>query len=125
MIQKTFPPITRDQLKAYAEASGDYNPIHLDDEVAKKAGLPGVIAHGMLVASFLSDVAESYCLAQLKPLSKRVESFQVRFKSMTFPGDTITVTASLKGDGQSLGLEAKNQKGETVSVATLKWHQIN
>lgn len=40
--------VTREDLRAYAEASGDHNPIHLDEEVAVAVGLPGVIAHGML-----------------------------------------------------------------------------
>ena len=39
---------TRDQLMAYAHASGDMNPIHLDEQVAKSVGLPDVISHGML-----------------------------------------------------------------------------
>jgi acyl dehydratase len=39
--------ITRDDLVRYADASGDHNPIHQDDEVARSVGLPGVIAHGM------------------------------------------------------------------------------
>ncbi|MDX6373255.1 MAG: hypothetical protein QOD98_2243 [Nocardioidaceae bacterium] len=40
-------PISRADLVAYAEASGDHNPIHQDEEVARSVGLPGVIAHGM------------------------------------------------------------------------------
>lgn len=47
----TFGPttfsITRADLVRYAEASGDHNPIHQDDEIARAVGLPGVIAHGM------------------------------------------------------------------------------
>ena len=43
---RTFT-ITRADLVAYAEASGDHNPIHQDEEVARSVGLPGVIAHGM------------------------------------------------------------------------------
>ena len=39
--------VTREDLVAYAEASGDHNPIHQDDEVARSVGLPGIIAHGM------------------------------------------------------------------------------
>ena len=39
--------VTRADLRAYADASGDHNPIHQDDEVAASVGLPGVIAHGM------------------------------------------------------------------------------
>jgi acyl dehydratase len=41
-------PITRDSLVRYAGASGDFNPIHYRDDVAKQVGLPGVLAHGML-----------------------------------------------------------------------------
>ena len=43
---RTFT-ITRADLAAYAAASGDHNPIHQDEEVARSVGLPGVIAHGM------------------------------------------------------------------------------
>jgi acyl dehydratase len=39
--------VTRADLVAYAQASGDHNPIHQDDAVARSVGLPGVIAHGM------------------------------------------------------------------------------
>ena len=39
--------VTRADLVAYAEAGGDHNPIHQDEEVARAVGLPGVIAHGM------------------------------------------------------------------------------
>ena len=53
--------LTRADLRAYAAASGDHNPIHLDDEVASAVGLPGVIAHGMLTmghaARIVSDAA--------------------------------------------------------------------
>ena len=44
--ERTYP-ITRADLVAYAEASGDHNPIHQDEAVARSVGLPGVIAHGM------------------------------------------------------------------------------
>ena len=47
-------PITFSTLSEYAKASGDYNPIHLDAQLAKKVGLPNVIAHGMLIMSYLA-----------------------------------------------------------------------
>lgn len=51
--------VTRADLAAYADASGDHNPIHLDEAVAISVGLPGVIAHGMytlaLVARYVED----------------------------------------------------------------------
>jgi acyl dehydratase len=52
--------VTRDDLRAYADASGDHNPIHQDDDVARSVGLPGVIAHGMftlaLAARYVDEV---------------------------------------------------------------------
>ena len=48
----------RGQVAAYADASGDHNPIHLDDDFARSVGLPGVIAHGMLQMGILAVVAE-------------------------------------------------------------------
>ena len=50
--QKVFT-VTRADLVAYAEASGDHNPIHQDEEVALSVGLPGVIAHGMYTLALL------------------------------------------------------------------------
>lgn len=47
VAEKTFK-ITRDSLVRYAGASGDFNPIHYRDDIAKSVGLPGVLAHGML-----------------------------------------------------------------------------
>lgn len=51
--------VTREALVAYAVASGDHNPIHQDEEVARAVGLPGVIAHGMftlaLAARFVDE----------------------------------------------------------------------
>lgn len=48
VILDTLLPVTRETLVRYAGASGDFNPIHYRDDIAVAAGLPGVIAHGML-----------------------------------------------------------------------------
>jgi acyl dehydratase len=48
---QAFMPCGMDELRRYAEASGDSNPIHLDVELARKAGLPGSPVHGMLLMS--------------------------------------------------------------------------
>ncbi|GAB2484636.1 MaoC family dehydratase [Jatrophihabitans fulvus] len=54
-------PVTRADLVRYAGASGDFNPIHWNDRVAREVGLPGVIAHGMFTmataARLLTDWA--------------------------------------------------------------------
>jgi acyl dehydratase len=52
--------VTRDDLVAYAEASGDDNPIHQDDEVARAVGLPGVIAHGMYTMALAARYVEEW-----------------------------------------------------------------
>jgi acyl dehydratase len=52
--------VTRDDLAAYAEASGDHNPIHQDDEVARSVGLPGVIAHGMYTMALAARYVEEW-----------------------------------------------------------------
>jgi acyl dehydratase len=52
--------ITREDLVAYAAASGDQNPIHQDDEVARSVGLPGVIAHGMFTMALAARYVEEW-----------------------------------------------------------------
>lgn len=50
--------LTRDDLVAYADASGDQNPIHQDERFAKEVGLPDVIAHGMLTMGLVGSLVE-------------------------------------------------------------------
>jgi acyl dehydratase len=52
--------ITRADLVRYAEASGDHNPIHQDEEVARSVGLPGVIAHGMYTMALAARAVEGW-----------------------------------------------------------------
>lgn len=99
---------TKEQIAAYAEASGDYNPIHLDDDFAKSVGLPGVIAHGMLQMGILGAVA-----AEAAGGPHRLRRLSVRFAGMVVPGDTVTFSAERGGDGR-VELGALNQKGEAV-----------
>lgn len=59
LVPQTFP-VTRADLRAYAEASGDPNPIHLDPDVAAAVGLPGVIAHGMLTLALAARAVQEW-----------------------------------------------------------------
>jgi acyl dehydratase len=52
--------VTREDLVAYAAASGDQNPIHQDDEIARSVGLPGVIAHGMFTLALAARYVEEW-----------------------------------------------------------------
>ncbi len=52
--------VTRADLARYARASGDHNPIHQDDEVARSVGLPGVIAHGMYTMALAARALDEW-----------------------------------------------------------------
>lgn len=64
MVGKSFEPevflVNRDNLVAYAEASGDHNPIHLDETFAKSVGLPDVIAHGMYTMALAGQAVRKW-----------------------------------------------------------------
>lgn len=85
------PPVTKVQLVKYAGASGDFNPLHTDDAFAQSIGMPGVIAHGMLVMGFLGQY-----VMKLADTSAKPTKFKMRFGSMTKPGDVITCSATVK-----------------------------
>ena len=99
---------TKEQIAAYAQASGDINPIHLDDEFARSVGLPGLIAHGMLQMGLMGVVA-----AEAAGGPDKLTRLYCRFAGMVVPGDTVTFTARPAGPGK-LELRAVNQKGEAV-----------
>ena len=60
IIKDEFEGVTRELLKSYAKASGDTNPIHTNDVVAEKAGLKGIIAHGLFSYGFLTKLFEDF-----------------------------------------------------------------
>lgn len=115
------PPITQEQLNRYAEASGDFNPIHLDEEAAHRVGLDSVIAHGMLSMAFLGQFLEQ----QIAGIADaRLSEFRVRFSSMVRLGDTLTCLGTLKEraahDGEevyTIDCWAQNQRGEKVAAS--------
>ncbi|MFX1501627.1 MAG: MaoC family dehydratase, partial [Promethearchaeota archaeon] len=59
-LKNEFEGITRDLLKQYAKISGDSNPIHTNDAIAERAGLKGVIAHGLLSFGFITKLFEDF-----------------------------------------------------------------
>ncbi|MCM3690594.1 MaoC/PaaZ C-terminal domain-containing protein [Neobacillus niacini] len=82
--------VSRIDLIKYAGASGDFNPIHTIDEEAKKAGLPGIIAHGMWTMGNLAKLFTPYFEEGF------VKDYSIRFKGMVFLNDVITLKATLK-----------------------------
>ena len=82
-------PITRTMLALYAGASGDHNPIHIDIDFAKKAGLNDVIAHGMLIMSMASkSLTDIFSHEHIKEID-------VKFVSITRIGDRPIFNASV------------------------------
>ena len=108
-------PVDRVQLSRYAGASGDFNPIHVDEVYARGIGMPSVYAPGMLVMGFLGQLVSDWARgAQLR-------RYGVRFVKMVWPGDTVVckgrVTDRYGENGRyfaELELWAENQKGELV-----------
>jgi acyl dehydratase len=83
-VSQTFD---EDQTYRYAEASGDPMPIHLDDELARSVGLPGIIIHGLCTMAFTSvAVIEHACPED----PTRLRRLAVRFAKPVQPGQTIT-----------------------------------
>jgi acyl dehydratase len=106
--------IDRDQTYRYAEASGDRNPIHVDEAVAKMAGLPGIIVHGLCTMAFTSKVAiDKLCAGD----PARLRRLRVRFSRPVIPGQTITTNVWAEGerDGRRIfAYETLNQDGHAV-----------
>jgi len=86
-VQQT---IDADQTYRYAQASGDYNPIHTDENVAKMAGLPGIIVHGLCTMAFTSKVMIDH-LCNQDP--RRLKRLRARFSRPVLPGQQIMTTA--------------------------------
>jgi acyl dehydratase len=81
--ERTFGPLTRTDFVRYQGASGDFNPIHHDEEFARAAGFESVFSVGMLQAGLLA----TYCTDLLGP--ENVRRFKVRFREQVWPGDTL------------------------------------
>jgi acyl dehydratase len=115
---QTLPALTKhvtvEQIQRYAEASGDRNPIHLDETFARSAGLPGVIAHGMLTMAFANQMVTDWLGDR-----SRLRRLQGRFAGMVLPGDDVTCSGSVASkDDESrrvvINLVVTNQRGERV-----------
>jgi len=108
-------PIQQIQLTRYAGASGDFNPIHQDEEFASAAGMGGVFAHGMLSMGFVAQALTDWAGAGT------VRKLGVRFAGLVRLKDVVTcrgrvVEKSSKDDVHLVELDvwAENQRGEKV-----------
>jgi len=131
---KTLPSvvreITQETINLYAEASGDFNPIHIDESFAAQTPLGGTIAHGMLILAYVSEM-----MMQAFGLSwASGGKLSVRFKAPARPGDTVTVSGKIDSIEHknnilyaNCSLECCNQKNETIviggAVVKLPWQK--
>ena len=83
-------PVTRSTLALYAGASGDHNPIHIDLDFARKAGMNDVFAHGMLIMAYLGRA-----ITNIAPQSS-LRNFNVRFSSITNVGNVLICSGQVK-----------------------------
>lgn len=113
----TLPPVDRTTLALFAGASGDHNPIHIDVDFARRAGMPDVFAQGMLGMAWLGRILTRWApQAQLR-------RFDVRFAGITQLGHTIRcsgrVVEKLEADGERcvrFELRSADQYGQTKIV---------
>jgi acyl dehydratase len=112
--------LSRTQIVMYAGASGDYNPLHSDEEFTTKvAGYPSVFSHGMLSMGATGRVLTDWFGAD------RLKHYGVRFVNQVWPGDTLTATVTVEAvreeDGQKLvdlNVSTVNQDGKPVVTGT-------
>lgn len=116
LAESESPAISREQLAAYAEASGDLNPLHLDPAFARKAGFDDVIVHGMLGMGLLGRLLDEHFAD--RPLLK----FDARFAAVLPVGSRLRCRARLADDAQPaapdaplrLALEAVDAAGTVI-----------
>jgi len=112
-------PLTTRMFVQYAGASGDFNPMHYDDGLARSAGYPSVFAQGMLSAALLASYAVDWLGAE------NIRRYRVRFREQVWPGDVLTCSGEVTEVEQTAGgwlatveLTATRQTGGTAVSAT-------
>ncbi len=112
-----YGPLTRTDFVRYQGASGDFNPIHHDEEFARAAGFPSVFSVGMLQAGILA----TYATDRFGP--EHVRAFGVRFREQVWPGDRLVCSGRVAGLDDAartveLELEARRVGGGVAVTAT-------
>jgi acyl dehydratase len=109
----TLAPINRTTLGLFAGASGDHNPIHIDTDYARKAGMPDVFAHGMLSMAYLGRLLTQWVD------QRQLREFGVRFLGITHLGHQITCTGKVvekfEADGErriKVQIQTSSQYGD-------------
>ena len=97
---------------SYAGASGDFNPIHIDEEFARSVGLPGRILHGLWT---MAQVARAQTEAAGGP--ERLKRLSVQFRGMGVPEQEIVVSSTVREESGGVAvIEAEARQGDTRIV---------
>jgi acyl dehydratase len=112
---REYGPLTTRMFVRYAGASGDFNPMHYDDTLARAAGYPSVFSQGMHSAALLASFAADWLGAE------NVRRFAVRFREQVWPGDVLAcsgeVTAISQNEGGCLVTAELSATRQTGGVA--------
>ncbi|GMU37265.1 MAG: MaoC family dehydratase [Phycisphaerae bacterium] len=108
--------ITDRDVFAFADASGDFNPLHIDEEYARRSAFGRRIAHGILTAGIISTVLGS----EIPGLGTIFVQLEIRFLKPVFIGDTVTARAVvmevINPKRVRLLVSCTNQSGEDVAI---------
>jgi len=114
VIKNEFNQITRELLKKYAKASGDTNPIHTSDAVAERAGLKGVIAHGLFSFGFITKLFEDFL--NLEKDGKLLKT-EVDMRGMVRCGDLLITKATVtKIEGKKVFFDVEQKTITNVDI---------
>lgn len=110
------PPVDRLQITRYVAAAQDWNPLYIDEPLAKNAGFPSALAPGMIAMGFLAELATEWVRGA------RLRKFAARFVKIIWPGDVLTARGRVtdrrfeEGGRYAIDLElwAENHRGELV-----------
>lgn len=116
---RTFGPVTRTDFVRYQGASGDMNPLHHDDDFAKKAGFSAPISVGMYQAGLLATFATDWLGAE------NIRNYRSRFREVVVPGDELTcsgeVARTYEQDGENRVDVELTCTRQTGGVAIQAW----
>jgi acyl dehydratase len=83
--------VTREDVKAYADAGGDQNPLHQDETIARAAGFPGIVAHGMFTMGHLAA-----CVSRWAGGPERIRRLTAQFRAPVYMGEEIVAAGRVK-----------------------------
>ncbi len=118
VVKDQFEGVTRDLLRLYAKASGDTNPIHTNDAIAERAGLKGIIAHGLFSTGLITKLFEDH-LEHGK--SGKLIEVNIEMRGMVRCGDLIITEATVKKiEGKRVFFEVEQRTITNVDIKDIK-----